>query len=726
MASRITSSLIVFSLVSSLLALPRIAVADGELDESFSDDGISIHDLGSSSDHVAAVQVAANGRIVVAGDAMTGSNRDLVVSVFTSAGTPDATFAGTGRVTADFGGDEEARAVAIHRDGTIVALGTRLKDDISEVVAVRYRANGTLDTSFNGSGRRVIAFTDGADSFGNAVALELDGRIVIGGTRTNANGSVIAVARLRSDGSFDTSLNGNGKKFIDFGIATGRDSFGNAVAVQDDRKIVVVGTRTGAGGSDFAVARIHPDGEFDQGFDGSGKTDVDFGPTDEGHAVAIRPDGRIAVAGTRTTTSGSDFAVALLRADGEIDSSFDGNGKATTDFGAEERVHAMLAQFDGKLLVVGDREGEAGRDFALARYEENGALDATLDEDGKLRIDIADGSLDTGAGIALTPDGRILAAGTTRDTANSELALVRLLSTVRVPTGSLEIPAAGSTQSGIGLISGWLCSAPSVKIRIDGGPLVTTAYGTGRSDTVAVCGDTGNGFGLLFNWNLLGDGPHILRAFAQGQQFAAHVFEVQTLGSVFLSDAEGTYTLQGFPEPGSSVDVSWSKGLQGFVLRKFEANARAAAPAAVPPEAPAATNGQLENPGASSFQSGIGLISGWVCDADVVQIRLDGGTPLIAAHGTARGDTQGVCGDSDNGFGLLFNWNLLGDGVHTIEARADGQVFGTASFTVTTLGEPFLRGASGSFDLEDFPEDGSSVEITWSEGQQNFVITGFD
>lgn len=719
---RISSSFLVLALAASLAA-PRDVLADGELDESFSEDGISVRDLGSTSDHVAAVQVAASGRIVVAGDALIGNTRDLVVSVFTSGGSPDATFAGTGRVTADFGGDEEARAVAVHRDGSVVAVGTRVKDGISEVVAVRYLANGTLDTNFNGSGRRVIAFTDGADSFGNAVALELDGRIVIGGTRTNANGSVIAVARLRRDGSFDTSLNGNGKKFIDFGIATGRDAFGNGVAVQDDRKIVVVGTREGAGGSDFAVARIDPDGEFDEGFDGSGKTDVDFGPTDEGQAVAIRPDGRIALAGTRTTASGSDFAVALLRADGELDAGFDGNGKATTDFGAAERAHAMIAQPDGKLLVIGERQGEAGRDFAIARYQENGALDPTLDEDGKARVDIDEGSLDTGASIALTPDGLIVAAGTTRDTSNSDLALVRLLSTLSLPAGSLEIPAAGSTQSGIGLISGWLCNAPSVKIRIDGGPLVTTAYGTARSDTVAVCGDTGNGFGLLFNWNLLGDGPHILRAFAQGQQFASHVFDVHTLGTTFLSGAEGTYTLQGFPEPGSSVDVTWSQGLQGFVLRELDANARTAGPA---PEAPAATTGQLENPAAGSFQSGIGIVSGWVCDANAVQIRIDGGAPLAAAHGTARGDTQEICGDSDNGFALLFNWNLLDDGVHTIEARADGQVIGTASFTVTTLGVPFLRGASGKFDLADFPEDGSSVELTWSEGQQNFVITGSD
>ena len=71
--------------------------------------------------------------------------------------------------------------------------------------------------------------------------------------------------------------------------------------------------------------------------------------------------------------------------------------------------------------------------------------------------------------------------------------------------------------------------------------------------------------------------------------------------------------------------------------------------------------GTLENPGADSFQSGVGVLSGWVCEAAVVEIELNG-IPQEAAYGTERLDTASVCDDTDNGFGLLFNWNLLGDG----------------------------------------------------------------
>ena len=131
--------------------------------------------------------------------------------------------------------------------------------------------------------------------------------------------------------------------------------------------------------------------------------------------------------------------------------------------------------------------------------------------------------------------------------------------------------------------------------------------------------------------------------------------------------------------------------------------------------------GYLENPGPNSFQSGVGLISGWVCEAEEVLIEING-TPQPAAYGTERPDTAKICGDTDNGFGLLFNWNELGDGEHTVVALVDGVELGRAAVTVTTLGEPFVRGLTGEYVVTDFPSPGETVWLVWQEGQQNFVI----
>ena len=82
---------------------------------------------------------------------------------------------------------------------------------------------------------------------------------------------------------------------------------------------------------------------------------------------------------------------------------------------------------------------------------------------------------------------------------------------------------------------------------------------------------------------------------------------------------------------------------------------------AEPPPPPPAPRATLDGPAPNSFQSGIGLIYGWACEAEEIVIEL-AGTPVPAAYGTPRADTQGVCGDSNNGFGLPMNWNLLGNG----------------------------------------------------------------
>ena len=121
------------------------------------------------------------------------------------------------------------------------------------------------------------------------------------------------------------------------------------------------------------------------------------------------------------------------------------------------------------------------------------------------------------------------------------------------------------------------------------------------------------------------------------------------------------------------------------------------------------------------------MISGWVCEAEKIEIVFNGNAAdrWRVGYGTRRTDTQKECGDINNGFGLLFNWNLLGDGEHTVAAFVDGVELGRASVTVTTLEEEFLRDAGGAFTLPGFPGADIAVKIQWQEAQQNFVITEF-
>ena len=111
----------------------------------------------------------------------------------------------------------------------------------------------------------------------------------------------------------------------------------------------------------------------------------------------------------------------------------------------------------------------------------------------------------------------------------------------------------------------------------------------------------------------------------------------------------------------------------------------------------------LGNPRFGSFQSGIAAISGWACHAHEIVIELNG-VPYRAGYPTTRPDTLGRCGDTDNGFSLLWNWNNLGAGTHTVRALIDGVEFANTTVRVTTFGEdPFPRGWSGTFPIPDFP-----------------------
>ena len=143
--------------------------------------------------------------------------------------------------------------------------------------------------------------------------------------------------------------------------------------------------------------------------------------------------------------------------------------------------------------------------------------------------------------------------------------------------------------------------------------------------------------------------------------------------------------------------------------------------------------GHLENPRPDPDRmyinvSGTSAIYGWVCDAEKVEVEIEGfekwGKRLTAGYGTTRTDTRDRCGDDDNGFSFLFNWNHLGDGVHTVKAYADGKHFATARVKVTTLGREFVRGIPRDVHTGGWARiNGRAVRMEWEESLQNFIIT---
>ena len=294
---------------------------------------------------------------------------------------------------------------------------------------------------------------------------------------------------------------------------------------------------------------------------------------------------------------------------------------------------------------------------------------------------------------------------------------VAVFSTDFVSPVTLENPRAASFQSGVGVISGWACHAHEIVIELDGMPF-KASYGTEREVAVErICGHSNAGFSLLWNWNNLGAGPHTVRALIDGVEFANMTVRVTTFGEdPFPQGWSGMFDLSDFPASGETTVVQWEESLQNFVITDGQPNTGGGY------NGVSGIDAILENPSLGSAQSGLGVISGWACEAEEIVIELNG-MPLRAAYGTEReAAVERRCGHSDAGFSLLWNWNNLGPGTHTVRALIDGQEFANTTVRVTTFGVPFRQGLSGTFPIPGFPRAGENKSLRWEESLQNFVI----
>jgi len=143
------------------------------------------------------------------------------------------------------------------------------------------------------------------------------------------------------------------------------------------------------------------------------------------------------------------------------------------------------------------------------------------------------------------------------------------------------------------------------------------------------------------------------------------------------------------------------------------------------PGAPAATPAaSLENPQPGSYNSGIGLISGWSCEGPSIGVSIDGGAPRNVPYGGARTDTASVCaGNLNTGYGLLFNYNALGAGSHTAQLFVSGTARGSpVQFYVVVPAGDFLLGANAEVSVLDFPTAGRTTVLMWQQSLQNFVV----
>ncbi len=379
--------------------------SSGVLDPSFSSDGRATANLAGGMDFVNGAALQPDGKLVIVGAALTQVMDDIMVARYNPDGSLDASFSEDGKVLTDFYGDDFGRAVAIQSDGKIVVAGISWTMD-GNFTAGRYNADGTLDTTFGDGGKVTTDINSSSTDYPYALAIQQDGKILVAGS-TETTGVDFALVRYNPNGALDTSFDFDGKLYTNMGL----DDECFAIVVQADGKILLAGYATTAVSRDFALARYNSDGTLDTSFDGDGKVLTDFAAgSDRISSLALQADGKIVAAGQASGES-IDFALARYNADGSLDTDFDADGKLMVDFdGAADYAKSVVVQPDGKIAAVGYIDRSSNDDFALLRVSATGVLDAGFDGDGRLITDFAGGN-DIAYSLLRQADGRLLAAG---------------------------------------------------------------------------------------------------------------------------------------------------------------------------------------------------------------------------------------------------------------------------------------------------------------------------
>jgi uncharacterized delta-60 repeat protein/uncharacterized repeat protein (TIGR01451 family) len=457
------------TVLALILTFPGIAAAaPGDLDTAFSGDGKVLTDL-ADDDQANDVAVQSDGKTVSVGSSADNalSESRWALTRHNADGTPDTTFGVGGTVTTPINNMNpglqwsEANAVALQPDGKIVVAGYSWRDyeDCCWFTVARYNSDGSLDNSFSGDGRYFADIAGPTEA--RDVAIDPAGRIVAAGY----SGGDMAVLRLNGDGTPDTTFGGDGTVTANpAGPVLQEGGDGRALALQPDGKIVV-GGEVGTTRFDFALMRFNTDGSVDTGFDGDGIVRTDFGDYESVEGLALQSDGKIVAAGGNS--------LARYNPNGSLDTTFDGDGKVVTSgIGVWD---VTLQPGDGRIVLAGG--GGSGSDFAVRRYNPDGSQDSGFGTGGVATADFGGG--DFARGVALQPDGKIVAAG--RGGPDNDFALARFQGGGSAPPPppagvDLSVTKAGPTTVSIG-------DRATYTVTVTNNSTTTTATGVSLTDT---------------------------------------------------------------------------------------------------------------------------------------------------------------------------------------------------------------------------------------------------
>jgi uncharacterized delta-60 repeat protein len=384
--------------------------------------------FGSGFSSGRALVIQSDGKIIQAGT--LGGDFALARYLLNASGNPllDNTFNGNGKVLTTSPSFEEVKSMALQSDGKILVSGNTDANGTDDLAVFRYNSNGSLDNTFGTAGKVMIDVLPGASEGGATMALYASEKILLAG-QSSANALVLC--RLNTNGTLDTGFDGDGKMTMNLGYSY---AIPNAMAIQEDGKMVLAGRYNNGTNDDFALFRINGINDFSVN---KGRMMVNLGWYNNlVRDMATQPDGKIILGGINGTSMipnstfppTAQIVLTRFNTNGSLDNTFDADGIVQTTLGSvNSEVNSISIQSDGKILAGGIACSDVKCDMGLTRYNSNGSLDVTFGTGGKK---IITSSLNEWLyDIKVQSDGKILSAGilyTSALSTSAECAFYRL------------------------------------------------------------------------------------------------------------------------------------------------------------------------------------------------------------------------------------------------------------------------------------------------------------
>ncbi|MBI1814217.1 MAG: hypothetical protein HYR72_04515 [Deltaproteobacteria bacterium] len=733
----------------------RVWGNDGQLDRSF---GASYnHSPKLPLQFAAALALQPDGKLVIAGSSANGSRYDLALVRCNSDGSLDPTFGTNGLAKAPLGSTRYvARGLVLQSDGKLVVGGTTDGVTNADFALARFNADGSLDSTFGGTGVVTTAI-GAADDALNSLVVQSDGKLVAAGTVFGASRSDFGLARYAADGALDATFGNAG--IVTTSVGTDFAAL-SSLALQSDGRVVAAGwagiVQNGTLRATFALARYNADGGLDAAFGNGGQGLAPVGSVNSAaNALVVQPDGKLVAAGF----DGVGFTLARYDTAGSLDPTFGNGGSATA--GGGSGATSLALQADGKLITAGLVETAAGFAIRFVRHSSDGIVDGGFGNGGVATVPLLDSFSDTHTGVLVQPDGKPVAVemdNVVRCNANGTPDnTFGIAGTVRVPIGFSSLAFAVVAQPDNRLVVAGISYADHssagaadaialARFEVDGtldatfgnAGVVTTVIGTGASANalvrqpdgkLTVAGSSGStGVFTLVRYNAAGGldssfGTSGIVTTSIGQASHATALVIHPSGKLtcagYTEHADGADFAVSRYNPDGSLDPTFGTG--GIVTTPIGAGYTYGSALARQSDGKVIVAGASFDP---NFESSMLALARYTTDGSLDTTFGDGGIVTTSITGM---DAASALVLQPDGKLVVVGYSSVGETSYTEVVRYDPQGLLDATFgnggVVTTLIEESSGAAAVALD-----PDGRIVVAgnAWDGSSSLFALARYD